>query len=82
MKQSHPAASSPSGTGAQNNPATTPAVDYHVNPVFYAMAVLAVVVAVAAFVWGPVVLTLVALVAVPVIFVIFVALSWPYPTKG
>jgi len=33
-------------------------------------------------VWGPVVLTLVALVAVPVIFVIFVALSWPYPTKG
>lgn len=48
-----------------------------VNNVFYLLVVLITLEILAFRIWGPVVFTLTALVLVPLMFVFFVAISWP-----
>lgn len=48
-----------------------------VNNVFYLMVVFITLEILAFRIWGPVVFTLTALVLVPLMFVFFVAISWP-----
>lgn len=48
-----------------------------VNQVFYALAIVALCLALAVKTWGLAALTLTALALVPVMFVLFIAISWP-----
>lgn len=48
-----------------------------VNNVFYLLIVFVTVEVLAFRIWGPVVFTLTALVLVPLMFLFFVAISWP-----
>lgn len=55
-----------------------------VNNVFYLMAIIVTLEVLAFRMWGPVVFTLSALALVPLMFLFFVAISWPgkSPRKG
>jgi hypothetical protein len=53
-----------------------------VNNVFYALVFVATTVILAIKIWGLVALTLTALAMVPLMFLFFVAITWPYPSKG
>lgn len=57
-------------------------ISQDVNNVFYALVFIATAVILAVKVWGLVALTLTALALVPLMFLFFVAISWPYPSKG
>lgn len=52
-------------------------VSQDVNNVFYLLVVFLTVEILGFLVWGPVMFTLTALVLVPLMFVFFVAISWP-----
>lgn len=56
-------------------------VSRDVNNVFYALVFIATIVLLAIKVWGLVALTVTALAFVPLMFVFFVSITWPYPTK-
>lgn len=57
-------------------------VSHDVNNVFYALIFVATVVIMAVKVWGLAALTLTALALVPLMFLFFVVITWPYPSKG
>jgi hypothetical protein len=52
-----------------------------VNNVFYALVILITVEVLAIKLWGLVALTLTALCLVPLMFLFFVAISWPFAPK-
>ena len=52
-----------------------------VNNVFYAIVVLVTCVILAIKAWGLAALTVTALALVPIMFVFFVSITWPYPSK-
>jgi len=56
-------------------------VSRDVNNVFYALVVLATSVLMAVKLWGLVALTVTALAFVPLMFVFFVCITWPYPSR-
>jgi hypothetical protein len=49
-----------------------------VSNVFYAVVILVTLATLGVMTWGPVVLTMLALACVPLMFVYFVAISWPF----
>jgi hypothetical protein len=53
-----------------------------VNNVFYALVFFVTLVIMAVKIWGLAALTLAALALVPLMFLFFVMISWPYPSKG
>jgi hypothetical protein len=52
-----------------------------VNNVFYALVILITVEVIAVKLWGLVALTLTALCIVPLMFLFFVAISWPFAPR-
>lgn len=52
-----------------------------VNNVFYALIFLVTMVILGIKTWGLVVLTLTALSLVPLMFLFFLTITWPYPSK-
>ncbi|MFN4129768.1 MAG: hypothetical protein ACK4GC_08120 [Paracoccaceae bacterium] len=56
-------------------------VSQDVNNVFYLLVVVITLVVLAFWVWGPVAVTLTALLLVPLMFLFFVAISWPGRSK-
>jgi hypothetical protein len=50
-----------------------------INMVFYGLLITATALVLAVMTWGLVVLTLAALCLVPLMFVFFVCISWPFP---
>ena len=49
-----------------------------INMVFYGLMIVATALVLAVMTWGPMVLTLAALCLVPLMFVFFVCISWPF----
>ena len=49
-----------------------------INMVFYALLILATALVLAVMTWGLVALTMAALCMVPLVFMFFIAISWPY----
>lgn len=47
----------------------------------YALVTIITLIVLAFQVWGPVVLTLLALCIVPLMFAFFIAISWPFPAR-
>ena len=48
----------------------------------YALVILFTILVLAALKWGVVVFTLAALAAVPLVFLFFIVISWPFDPKG
>ncbi len=74
MPQPQPTAGVPSGD-------VKPDAHDGVNALFLALAVVALVVGISTFVWGLVVLTFAALALVPLMFLFFIAIAWPFPAR-
>ncbi len=60
--------------------AAAPAVSNDVSLIFHLLFIALTLVVLAVKIWGPVALTMAALALVPVMFALFIWISWPFST--